>query len=86
MIYVYFPIPVYSAYSPIPRIRSSGGSQTGCIGLQLGTLTITLHSFHQPNDKMSYLNQMYEKGNVSIREEKKYCECSIRQVTSIIVC
>ena len=25
---------------------------------------------------------MYEKGNVSIREEKKYRECSIRQVTS----
>ena len=25
---------------------------------------------------------MYEKGNVSIREEKKYRECSIRLVTS----
>ena len=25
---------------------------------------------------------MYEKGNVSIREETKYRECSIRQVTS----
>ena len=25
---------------------------------------------------------MYEKGNVSIREEKKYRECSIRVVTS----
>ena len=33
---------------------------------------------------MSYLNQMYEKRNVSIREEKKYRECSIRQVTSNI--
>ena len=32
--------------------------------------------------KMSYFNQMYEKGNVSIREEKKYRECSIRQVIS----
>ena len=32
--------------------------------------------------KMSYFNQMYEKGNVSIGEEKKYRECSIRQVTS----
>ena len=31
---------------------------------------------------MSYFNQMYEKGNVSIREEKKYRECSICQVTS----
>ena len=33
---------------------------------------------------MSYLNQMYKKGNVSICEEKKYRECSIRQVTSNI--
>ena len=31
-----------------------------------------------------YLNQMYEKGNVSFREENKYRECSIRQVTSNI--
>ena len=31
---------------------------------------------------MSYFNQIYEKGNVCIREEKKYRECSIRQVTS----
>ena len=33
---------------------------------------------------MSYLNQVYEKGTVSIRKEKKYRECSIRQVTSNI--
>ena len=39
----------------------------------------TTHGLHL---KMSYFNQMYEKGNVSIREEKKYRECSIRQVTS----
>ena len=32
--------------------------------------------------KMSYFNQMYEKGKVCIREEKTYRECSIRQVTS----
>ena len=31
---------------------------------------------------MLYLNQVYEKGNVSIHEEKKYRNCSIRQVTS----
>ena len=49
---------------------------------QLGALTVTLRSLHQPIDKMSYLNQMYEKGNVSIHKEKKHRECSIRQVTS----
>ena len=32
--------------------------------------------------KMSYFNQMYEKDKVCISEEKKYRECSIRQVTS----
>ena len=31
---------------------------------------------------MLYLNQMYEKGNVSIHKGKKCRNCSIRQVTS----
>ena len=39
-------------------------------------------NYHRICIKMSYFNQMYEKGNVSIREEKKYRECSICQVTS----
>ena len=43
-----------------------------------------LPTLFQMLGKMSYLNQMYEKGNVFIREEKKYYECSIRQVTSNI--
>ena len=38
--------------------------------------------FYQQVIKMSYFNQMYEKGNVCISEKKKYRECSIRQVTS----
>ena len=56
--------------------------EPGCDGYNLSAVTITLRSLHQPIGKMSYLNQMYEKGNASIREEKKYRECSIRQVTS----
>ena len=45
-------------------------------------VTFRPRSFHLISLKMSYFKQMYEKGNVSIREEKKYRECSIRQVTS----
>ena len=59
-----------------------GGIEPRCDGWKLSDVTTTLHSLHQLVDKMSYLNQMYEKGNGSLREEKKYCECSICQVTS----
>ena len=48
----------------------------------LNVVTFRPRIFHPMSIKMSYFNQMYEKGNVSIREEKKYRECSIRQVTS----
>ena len=48
----------------------------------LDFVTFRSRNFHRITSKMSYFNQMYEKGNVSIREEKKYRECSIRQVTS----
>ena len=58
------------------------GIEPGCDGWKLSAVTITLLSLHQLEDKMSYLNQMYEKRNGSIREEKKYRKCSIRQVTS----
>ena len=78
------PLSIYSAYSYITRICTSGGSRTQVRWLQPKPVTITLRSLHQPFGKMSYLNQMHEKGNVSIREEKKYRECSIRQVTSNI--
>ena len=44
--------------------------------------TIRPRNFCLFKEKMSYFNQMYEKGNVCISEEKKYRECSIRQVTS----
>ena len=70
----FLPISVYSAYSFIQHIRTSGGSRTRLRWFavnRLSTLTITLCSLHQSSDKMSYLNQMYEKGIVSIREEKK---------------
>ena len=77
------------------RIRTSGGSRTRVErgswsnavvehgSWKLSAVTITLHSLHQLTHKISYLNQMYEKGNGSIREEKKYRKCSIRQVTSL---
>ena len=58
--------------------------EPGCDGYNLSAVTITLSILHQLIGKMSYLNQMYEKDSVSIREEKKYRECSIRQVTSNI--
>ena len=45
-------------------------------------VTIRPRNLHKLSIKMSYFNQMYEKGNVCIREEKKHRECSIRQVTS----
>ena len=57
-------------------------TKPGCVGWKPTTVTTTSCSLHQHNEKMSFLNQMYEKGNGSIREEKKYRECSIRKVTS----
>ena len=74
------PFSVYSAYSTNLHSCTSGGSRTRV--WLLGVLTVTLRSLHPSLDKMSYLNQMYEKGNVSIHKEKKYRECCIRQVTS----
>ena len=55
-------------YAFVPLV----GFEPACDCRQLGTLTVTLRSLHQSIDKMSHLNQMYEKGNVSIRKEKKY--------------
>ena len=46
------------------------GVEPECDGFNLSPVTITLHSLYHPVGKMSYLNPMYEKGNVSIREEK----------------
>ena len=58
------------------------GGKPGCICSNFANLTFRPRYFRQSLIKMSYFNQMYEKDNVSIREEKKYRECSIRQVTS----
>ena len=58
------------------------GVKSGCDCSNLDVVTFRPRYLHQFLIKMSYFNQMYEKGNVSIREEKKYRECSIRQVTS----
>ena len=66
----------FHAFAPQTQI------EPGCDGWKPTTVTTTLHSLQQDDEKMSYLNQMYEKGNSSIREEKKYRKCSIRQVTS----
>ena len=41
----------------------------GCDGWKSTTVTTTLRSLQQHIEKMSYLNQIYEKGNGSIREE-----------------
>ena len=56
--------------------------EPGCDGWKPSAVTITLRSLQHFADKMSNLNQRYEKGNGSIREEKKYRKCSIRHVTS----
>ena len=40
--------------------------EPGCDGWEPATVTTTLRSLHQHNEKMSYLNQMYKKGNGSI--------------------
>ena len=66
----------FHAFAPL------AGFEPGCDGWKLSAVTITLRILLQFTDKMLYLNQMYEKGNGSICEEKKYRECSIRQVTS----
>ena len=58
------------------------GVKPGTDCSNLDVVTFRPRNSHPIDVKMSYFNQMYEKGNVSIREEKKYRECSIRQVTS----
>ena len=78
------PLFIYFAYLTFKAFALPAGDEPGCDGYNLSVVTITLRSLNQPIGKMSYLNQMYEKGNVSIREKKKYRECSIRQVTSNI--
>ena len=81
---------LFFPYSSILRILTfhaftlPAGVELRYDGYNLSAATITLRTLHQPIGKMSYLNLMYEKGNVSIREEKKYRKCSIRQVTSNI--
>ena len=51
-------------------IAVQAGVEPGCYEYNLNAVTILLRNLHQPIIKMSYFNQMYEKGNVSIREEK----------------
>ena len=55
----------FHTFAPQTRI------EPGCDGWKPTTVTTTLRSLHQHNEKMSYLNQMYKKGNGSIREEKE---------------
>ena len=78
---IFFPYSSILRILPFHTFALPAEVKPECDGYQLCALTITLRSLHQLIDKMSHLNQMYEKGNVSIREEKKYCEWSIRQVT-----
>ena len=66
-----FPYPSVLRIFPFHSFAPLAGIEPGCDGWQLGAITITLRSLHQLIDKMLYLNQMYEKGNVSIREGKK---------------
>ena len=80
----FFPYPSILRNLTFHAFALPAGVEPGCDDYNLSTVTLILRSLHLPIGKMSYLNQMYEKGNVSIREEKKYCECSIRQVTSNI--
>ena len=67
----------FHVFAPQMRI------EPGCDGWKLTTVTTTLRSLQQHDEKRSCLNQMYKKGNGSICEEKKYRECSIRLVTSL---
>ena len=69
--------------SSLAHLALPAGDEPGCVDNSLSDVTIRLRSMHHPRGKM-YLNQVYEKGNVSIRKEKKHRECSIRQVTSNI--
>ena len=66
----------FHAFAPHMRIKP------GCDVWKPTTVTPTLYSLQQHGEKMSYLNQMYEEGNGSICEEKKYRQCSIHEVTS----
>ena len=59
--------------------------EPGCDGWKPSAVTTTLRTLQHFADKISYFNQRYEKGNGSIRKEKKYCECSILQVTLFII-
>ena len=78
---IFFPYPSILRILPFHAFAPPWESNPGAMVKQLRVITITLCSLHQLIDKMSHVNQMYEKGNVSIRKEKKYRECSIRQVT-----
>ena len=81
---IFFPCPSILRILAFHAFALPAGVKPGCDGYKLSAVTITLRSLHQPIGKMLYLNQINEKGNVSIRKEKKYRECSIRQVTSNI--
>ena len=54
----------FHAFAPQTRI------EPGCDGWKPTTVTTTPSSLQQHDKKMSYLKQMYEKGNGSICEEK----------------
>ena len=63
---------------PFHAFTPQVGIEPGCEDWKLSAVTTTLRSLHQLIDKMSYLNQMYEKGNGSIRKKKKYRKWSLR--------
>ena len=56
---------------PLHTFAPPARIEPGCDNWKPNTVTTTLCNLHQCDDKMSYLNQMYEKGNDSIRKEKK---------------
>ena len=61
---------VYTPLTFIPRIQTSDANRTRVRWLEPSAVTTTLCSLQHFADKMSYLNQRYEKGNDSIRKEK----------------
>ena len=68
---IFFPYPSILRILPFHAFAPPGESNPGAMVKQLRVIIITLRSLHQLIDKMSHVNQMYEKGNVSIRKEKK---------------
>ena len=80
---IFFPDPASTLrYLSLHAFALRTQIEPGCDGWKPSAVTTTLHSLQHFADKMSYLNQRYEKGNGSIRKEKKYRKCSIRQITS----